>query len=108
MDHVTSSIPNISLSISTILETPTDSCLNASGSCAGRYFQRRRTRYGVALKAYVNGDCEYLDFVNEHHHPKWCRTRMDNVNHHFRQEGKHRYAYDYETFELVLGRESVL
>jgi predicted SAM-dependent methyltransferase len=52
--------------------------------------------------SYANRQEEYFAFAKRFHHPKWCRTRMDSINYHFRQDGEHRYAYDYETFELIL------
>jgi predicted SAM-dependent methyltransferase len=35
-------------------------------------------------------------------HPEWCKTSMDYINYHFRQDTEHRYAYDFETMESVL------
>jgi predicted SAM-dependent methyltransferase len=35
-------------------------------------------------------------------HPKECVTKMDHINYHFRQAGEHKFAWDYETFELYL------
>lgn len=34
--------------------------------------------------------------------PEWCKTPLDQINYHFRQETQHRYAYDFETLENVL------
>ena len=34
--------------------------------------------------------------------PEWCKTPMDHINYHFRQDTEHRYAYDFETIENVL------
>jgi predicted SAM-dependent methyltransferase len=34
--------------------------------------------------------------------PEWCKTTMDHINYHFRQDTEHRYAYDFETLENVL------
>jgi hypothetical protein len=36
-------------------------------------------------------------------HPAWCQTRLEHLNYHFRQDTQHRFAYDYETLERVLG-----
>jgi predicted SAM-dependent methyltransferase len=36
-------------------------------------------------------------------HPRDCTTRMEHINYHFRQEGKHRFAYDFETVQKILG-----
>lgn len=54
------------------------------------------------VKAYANNDEEYFAFVREHHHPAWCTTRMHNLNYHFRQENRHKYAYDFETLAQAL------
>jgi predicted SAM-dependent methyltransferase len=54
------------------------------------------------INAYSNDEHRYFDFVKKFHHPEWCRTRMDHINYHFRQTGEHLYAYDYETFEMIL------
>lgn len=35
-------------------------------------------------------------------HPDWCRTKMEHINYHFRQDGQHRFAWDFETMERVL------
>jgi predicted SAM-dependent methyltransferase len=34
--------------------------------------------------------------------PEWCKTPMDHINFHFRNETEHRYAYDFELMENVL------
>jgi predicted SAM-dependent methyltransferase len=34
--------------------------------------------------------------------PEWCKTPMDHINYHSRQDTEHRYAYDFETIESVL------
>lgn len=38
----------------------------------------------------------------ERWHPKYCTTRLEHINYHFRQEAEHRYAYDFETAEKTL------
>jgi predicted SAM-dependent methyltransferase len=38
----------------------------------------------------------------ERWHARWCKTPMDHINYHFRQDADHRYAYDFETLESVL------
>jgi predicted SAM-dependent methyltransferase len=35
-------------------------------------------------------------------HPKSCRTQLDHINYHFRQDGEHKYAWDAETLLGVL------
>lgn len=35
-------------------------------------------------------------------HPDWCSTPGHRVNYLFRQEGEHKYAYDFETLAAVL------
>jgi predicted SAM-dependent methyltransferase len=36
-------------------------------------------------------------------HPRDCTTRMEHINYHFRQEGRHLFAYDSETVQKILG-----
>jgi predicted SAM-dependent methyltransferase len=35
-------------------------------------------------------------------HPAWCETELDHINYHFRQDGRHLYAYDCHTLCRVL------
>jgi predicted SAM-dependent methyltransferase len=45
----------------------------------------------------------YFRACDEHHwHPASCTTRIEHINYHFRQDGQHRFAYDFETAEKVL------
>ena len=37
-------------------------------------------------------------------HPSRCRTRLEHINYHFRQDGQHRFCYDFETAEKLLQR----
>jgi len=34
--------------------------------------------------------------------PEWCETPMDYINYHFRQDGEHLFAYDFEALENAL------
>lgn len=56
------------------------------------------------LKAYHEDDSALFERLRRWH-PDWCRTKLDQVNYHFRQGEEHRYAYDFETVETYL-RES--
>jgi len=44
----------------------------------------------------------YFDKAKVMWHPAWCQTRLEHINHHFRQGTEHRMAYDYETLERTL------
>jgi predicted SAM-dependent methyltransferase len=55
-----------------------------------------------ALLAYVDETNGYLESPGAAHHPHWCVTPLDHINFHFRQDGEHRYAYDFETLRGVL------
>ena len=46
----------------------------------------------------------YFEYVKEAWHPPWCVTRMEHINHHFRQDGEHKFAYDEETLTNLLRR----
>ena len=54
------------------------------------------------IRAYVNDEKQYFQYARDRWHPKWCNTRMHNINFHFRQGREHKYAYDFETLEQVL------
>lgn len=40
--------------------------------------------------------------IQEKWHPKYCSTRLEHINYHFRQGMEHRFAYDFETAEKIL------
>jgi predicted SAM-dependent methyltransferase len=56
------------------------------------------------LSDYGNGmDAPYFRACKENHwHPAGYTTRIEHINYHFRQDGEHRFAYDFETAEKVL------
>jgi predicted SAM-dependent methyltransferase len=49
------------------------------------------------LRVYAEGDVERWRRTRDRWHPAWCTTMMHSVNYHFRQDGEHHYAYDFET-----------
>jgi predicted SAM-dependent methyltransferase len=50
-----------------------------------------------------NGDGGYVEAMEaKRWHPDWCRTRMEHINYHFRQNGEHRFAWDFETMQQAL------
>ena len=66
-----------------------------------------RFRVGVPdtewpIMSYAFGDDLFFEKAREFWHPRWCDTRMHNINYHFRQGTEHKYAYDYETLEKIL------
>jgi predicted SAM-dependent methyltransferase len=54
--------------------------------------------------SYAGENQEYFHIARERWHPAWCDTRMHNLNYHFRQGKKHKYAYDFETLAQILNR----
>lgn len=56
------------------------------------------------VKAYSCDESGYFDLAKEKFHPKWCDTKMHQLNFHFRQGEEHKYAYDFETLSSVLTR----
>ena len=54
------------------------------------------------LVSYVNKSPDYFQLVKEKWHPKWCVTRMEHINYHLRQDGEHKFAYDFETLKYAL------
>ena len=43
-----------------------------------------------------------ISFWKKDGFPEWCETEMDYINYHFRQDGEHLFAYDFETLKNVL------
>jgi predicted SAM-dependent methyltransferase len=55
------------------------------------------------LEAYVGPDDKnYFAWSTATCLPAWCQTRIEDINYHFRQDGEHRFAYDYETLHHAL------
>lgn len=55
------------------------------------------------LKAYHDPSDEYWKLAKtDWWHPAYCQTRLDHINHHFRQGGEHKYAWDEETLAAKL------
>ena len=44
----------------------------------------------------------YFRIAKERWHPAWCQTEMEHINYHFRQNGQHRFAYDFKTLAWAL------
>ena len=45
---------------------------------------------------------EYFDTAKKFWHPPWCETPLEHINYHFRQDGEHKFAYDFTTLEHCL------
>ena len=55
------------------------------------------------MHAYTVGEQHaYFQLAKELWHPNWCRTMMEHINHHFRDDGDHFFAYDFVTLEALL------
>jgi predicted SAM-dependent methyltransferase len=56
------------------------------------------------LLEYAGVQSGYLEAArNRNWHPEWSRgTLLARINYHFRQEGEHRFAWDFETLEQAL------
>lgn len=56
------------------------------------------------IKSYVKGyTSKYFTISkSKRWHPKHYTTKMEHINYHFRQDGEHKYAYDYELMTKVL------
>jgi len=48
------------------------------------------------------GEGRYFALAKERWHPEWCRTPMEHINYHFRQDREHKFAYDAETLVRAL------
>ena len=44
---------------------------------------------------------DYFKHARERWHPH-CKTRLQHLNIHFREYGEHKYAYDFETLQVIL------
>lgn len=55
------------------------------------------------LRAYGNPADPYWSFATTVH-PTWCTTQLHHINYHFRQNMRHKYAWDYATLSLALRR----
>lgn len=57
----------------------------------------------LPVRAYVEGNkADYFQIAKQSYHPKWCDTKMEHINYHFRDNGGHLFAYDEETLCLIL------
>lgn len=56
------------------------------------------------LKAYGHPNASYWTILANRWHPEWCQTQLDHINYHFRQDGEHKYAWDFETLARSLKR----
>jgi len=55
------------------------------------------------MAEYAGTRCEdYFKISKERWHPEWCKTQMEQINYHFRQDGDHRFAYDFVTLAQAL------
>lgn len=54
------------------------------------------------IQAYINDTKGYFKIAKTQMHPASCVTKMEHLNYHFRQNGEHKFAYDYETLVRIL------
>ena len=54
------------------------------------------------LRAYSAPFSDYWVLAKATFHPTYCHTRLEHINYHFRQEGRHKYAWDQETLATTL------
>ena len=47
------------------------------------------------------GEDGYFEYAGKWH-PPWCVTEMEHINQHFRQDGEHRFAFDFRTVQHLL------
>jgi len=59
------------------------------------------TEWPIAEYAGTRSD-NYFKIAKERWHAKWCQTQMEQINYHFRQDGDHRFAYDFATLAQAL------
>jgi predicted SAM-dependent methyltransferase len=55
------------------------------------------------VREYVTGEGSGFQRARDlHWHPEWCDTPMHQVNFSFRQNGQHRWAYDFKSLRRLL------
>lgn len=55
------------------------------------------------IRAYIDPRyANYFQYAKKEWHPEWCTTKMEHINHHFRQKEEHKFAYDFETLKHIL------
>ncbi len=54
------------------------------------------------LTAFGDDSDEYWRLAASEWHPAYCRTQLDHINYHFRQDGQHKYAWDAQTLTNAL------
>ena len=59
---------------------------------------------GLVLRTYVQGGTEEYYAAQRRWNPHTYRFQMEHVNYNFRQDGEHRFAYDFETLKALLQR----
>jgi hypothetical protein len=57
---------------------------------------------GRPLKAYSDDKDNYFGTNGKIFHPPKCKTKLDHINYHFRQDGEHKYAWNFETLKNAL------
>lgn len=56
----------------------------------------------LVLNSYVKGGTEEYYAAQKKWHPEWLKTQMEHINHNFRQNNEHKFAYDFETLKYLL------
>jgi predicted SAM-dependent methyltransferase len=57
----------------------------------------------LPIAAYLGlTDDSIFRLAKERWHPAWCRTEMEHLKYHFRQDEQHRFAYDFKTLARAL------
>jgi predicted SAM-dependent methyltransferase len=54
------------------------------------------------LREYGHGSRYFAQARERWSYPAWCQTELQHINYHFRQNGRHRFAYDYATLGHIL------
>lgn len=44
----------------------------------------------------------FFELAKQRWHAEWCITKMEHLNHHFRQGNEHRFVYDFKTLRRAL------
>jgi len=58
----------------------------------------------LVLRSYFEGGTKEYYAAQKKWHPAWCNTQMEHINFNFRQNGEHRFCYDFETLKNLMQR----
>ncbi len=56
----------------------------------------------LVLRCYFEGGDDAYYEAQQRWHPAWCQTQLEHLNYNFRQDGEHRFCYDFDALKRLL------